>query len=103
MTVKGIDDRRRAGRRFPAIRQLTSTSREVKMTDVLIRDVPDEVIAAMDAHADRLGLSRSEYMRRLLARDAAASGSVASVRVLARFAEVFSDLADPDVMAQAWN
>jgi len=29
------------------------------MTDVLIRDVPDEVIAALDAHAGRLGLSRS--------------------------------------------
>ena len=30
------------------------------MTDVLIRDVPDDVIAALDAHAGRLGLSRSE-------------------------------------------
>jgi hypothetical protein len=26
------------------------------MTDVLIRDVPDDVIAAVDAHARRLGL-----------------------------------------------
>ena len=37
------------------------------MTDVLIRDVPDDVIAALDAHAGRLGLSRSEYVRRRLA------------------------------------
>jgi len=44
------------------------------MTDMLIRDVPDEVIAALDAHAGRLGLSRSEYVRRRLAQDAAASG-----------------------------
>ena len=29
------------------------------MTNVLIRDVPEEVIAALDAHAARLGLSRS--------------------------------------------
>jgi plasmid stability protein len=72
------------------------------MTDVLIRDVPDEVVAALDAHAARLGLSRSEYVRRRLAQDAAA-GSRVSVGDLARFAEVFGDLADPDVMAQAWR
>ena len=43
------------------------------MTDMLIRDVPDDVIAALDAHARRLGLSRSEYVRRRLAQDAAAA------------------------------
>ncbi len=58
------------------------------MTDVLIRDVPDDVIAALDAHAGRLGLSRS---------------SAVSVEDLARFADVFGDLADPDVMSQAWQ
>ena len=73
------------------------------MTDVLIRDVPDNVIAALDAHAERLGLSRSEYVRRRLAQDAAVSGSAVSVQDLARFAEVFGDLADPDVMSQAWR
>jgi plasmid stability protein len=73
------------------------------MTDMLIRDLPDEVIAALDAHAGRLGLSRSEYVRRRLAQDAATSGSAVGVHDLARFAEVFGDLADPDVMAQAWR
>jgi Ribbon-helix-helix protein, copG family len=73
------------------------------MTDVLIRDVPDDVIAALDAHAGRLGLSRSEYVRRRLAQDAATSGSQVSVRDLARFADLFGDLADPDVMSQAWQ
>jgi hypothetical protein len=73
------------------------------MTDVLIRDVPDDVIAALDAHAGRLGLSRSEYVRRRLAQDAATSGSPVRVQDLARFADIFSDLADPDVMAQAWR
>jgi hypothetical protein len=28
---------------------------------MLIPDVPDDVIAAVDVHAGRLGLSRSEY------------------------------------------
>lgn len=73
------------------------------MTDVLIRDVPDDVIAALDAHAGRLGLSRSEYVRRRLAQDAATGGSAVTVEDLARFADTFGDLADPDVMSQAWK
>lgn len=72
------------------------------MTDMLIRDVPEEVVAALDAHAARLGLSRSEYVRRRLAQDAT-PGSAVGVEDLARFADVFADLADPDVMSQAWK
>ncbi|HXL96679.1 MAG TPA: ribbon-helix-helix protein, CopG family [Streptosporangiaceae bacterium] len=72
------------------------------MTDVLIRDVPDEVIAVVDAHAARLGISRSEYVRRRLAQDAADTSKV-SIADLQRFAENFGDLADPDVMDQAWR
>ena len=73
------------------------------MTDMLIRDVPDNVIAALDAHAGRLGLSRSEYVRRRLAQDAATLDSPVTVQDLERFAEAFGDLADPDVMSQAWR
>ncbi len=73
------------------------------MTDMLIRDVPDDVIAALDAHAGRLGLSRSEYVRRRLAQDASLAGSPVSVEDLVRFADVFADLADPDVMSRAWQ
>jgi plasmid stability protein len=76
---------------------------EAQMTDMLIRDVPDDVIAALDAHAGRLGLSRSEYVRRRLAQDAARPGSPVSVQDLARFTETFGDLADPDVMSRAWQ
>ena len=73
------------------------------MTDMLIRDVPDEVIAALDAHAGRLGLSRSEYVRRRLAQDTATTEAPVTVEDLNRFTEAFSDLADPDVMSQAWR
>jgi hypothetical protein len=76
---------------------------EVEMTDILIRDVPEDVIAAVDAHAGRLGLSRSEYVRRRLAQDPARQDSPVSVEALARFADVFGDLTDPDVMSQAWR
>jgi len=73
------------------------------MTDMLIRDVPDDVVAALEAHARRLGLSRSEYVRRRLAQDAAASDSPVTTADLARFSDAFGDLADPDVMSRAWQ
>jgi hypothetical protein len=73
------------------------------MIDVLIRDVPDEIIATVDAHAARLGLSRNEYLRRRLAQDASVPGSPVSTEDLARFAGLFSDLADPEAMSRAWH
>lgn len=73
------------------------------MTDVLIRDLPDSVIAALDTHAARLGLSRSEYMRRRLTQDAAVGDIPVTVDDLANFAARFADLAEPDVMGPAWQ
>lgn len=73
------------------------------MTDMLIRDVPDDVVAALEAHARRLGLSRTEYVRRRLAQDALLSDSPVSAADLTRFGDTFSDLADPEVMSQAWQ
>lgn len=71
--------------------------------DVLIRDIPDEVLASVDAHAARLGISRVEYIRRRLAADAATNPASVSVTDLRRFAEGFSDLADHSVMDSAWR
>ena len=73
------------------------------MADMLIRDVPDDVVAVLEARARRLGLSRSEYVRRRLAQDAAVPDSSSALGTLVRFAESFSDLANPDVMSQAWE
>lgn len=73
------------------------------MTDVLVRDVPDDVIIALDARASRLGLSRSEYLRRRLAQEAAAGPHLVTAEDLTVFAETFSDLTEPDVMAGAWE
>ena len=36
------------------------------MSDILIRDVPEDVIAVIDHRASHLGLSRNEYLRRQL-------------------------------------
>jgi hypothetical protein len=80
-----------------------SYHREAAVTDVLIRDVPDDVLAAVDARAGRLGLSRSEYVRRRLAQDVALPEAAVTAGDLAAFGEVFADLADPDVMDRAWR
>ena len=34
--------------------------------NLLVRDIPEKVVSALDAEAERLGLSRSEYLRRVL-------------------------------------
>ncbi len=70
---------------------------------MLIRDIPDEVLAAVDARAGRLGLSRSEYVRRRLAQDAVAPDTAVTTADLTRFSDMFADLADPRVMDQAWR
>lgn len=73
------------------------------MTDVLIRDVPDDVLAGVDARARKLGLSRVEYIRRRLAADAATTTKPVSVAQLRAFATKVADLADPKVMDAAWR
>ena len=73
------------------------------MSDVLIRDIPEDVLAAIDASAARLGISRSEYIRRRLAQDASATTVPVSVDDLRGFADAFADLADRSVMGGAWG
>ena len=60
-------------------------------------------MAALDARASRLGLSRSEYLRRRLAQEAVASPEPVTVDHLTAFAETFADLTDADVMRGAWD
>lgn len=73
------------------------------MPDVLIRDVPDDVLAVVESHATKLGLSRNEYLRRQLTQDAMRSTTHVTMDDLRWFTETFSGLADPEVMQQAWK
>jgi len=73
------------------------------MTDILIRDVPEEVLAAIDAKAKRLGLSRTEYLRRTLERERAVDAGSVSVEQLRRMAALARDLDDREVMSDAWS
>jgi len=73
------------------------------MPNVLIRDLPEETILALDTQAARLGLSRNEYLRRRLGQESRHGAGPVTVGDLQRFADRFVDLSDPDVMAQAWS
>lgn len=73
------------------------------MTDILIRDVPDEVLAAIDAKAKRVGLSRTEYLRRALERERVVDAGAVSLDQLRRVAALAEDLDDPAVMSGAWS
>ena len=71
------------------------------MTDVLVRDVPEDVIAALDSRASRLGLSRSEYLRRRLAQEAVSGPQPVTVEDLTVFAEEgVSILIPPDMTSR---
>lgn len=73
------------------------------MPDVLIRNFPAEDLALLDEHAARLGISRTEFLRRQLHQEAmrtATTVSGADLRVLSARA---ADLADEVVMSDAWS
>jgi len=73
------------------------------MADVLIRDLPDDVLAAIDAQAARLGISRNEYVRRELSQLKQRRGAALAPEGLRCFADTFKDLADPETIDQAWR
>lgn len=74
------------------------------MTNVLIRGLSDETIARIDQNAKELGLSRNEYLRRRLEGDSPrASMKTTTEEDWKRSGEIFADLADPDIMAEAWR
>lgn len=78
-------------------------TKEGPRSDILIRDVPDDVLAAIDAKARRVGLSRTEYIRRALSRERDDAALGVRVEDLLTLADTFADLADPEVMRRAWS
>lgn len=74
------------------------------MSDVLIRDVPDDELARIDAEAARQGLSRSAFLRREMRRIARhRTVAPATLDDLRRTREATTDLDDEQVMDQAWS
>lgn len=68
---------------------------------MVIRDLSVEVVYAIDEQAQRLGLSRAEFVRRELAKIAQRGSTAVTVDDLRKFTERFGDLEDPEVMAGA--
>ena len=73
------------------------------VANVLIRGLSDEAVARIDRSAEELGLSRNEYLRRQLEVDAARPAVKITEENWRRSAAVLADLADPDIMADAWR
>ncbi|WP_293699057.1 ribbon-helix-helix protein, CopG family [uncultured Agrococcus sp.] len=72
------------------------------MADILIRNLDVAVVEGIDSEAKRLGLSRSEFLRRELVSIALPKGK-ASKADFERFADLASDLLDDEVMSKAWD
>jgi len=74
------------------------------MSDVLIRDVSPAVVRWLDEQAERLRLSRNEFLKRQLSGWAGLQNTaVLGDEAWAAFDDAFGDLRDPQVMAQAWR
>jgi plasmid stability protein len=90
--------------RRPLAEHLVISSAIITMvSDVLIRDVPDDVLASLDARAARMGLSRTEYIRRRLAQDAQIARVAVTAADLQRFAKATAGLGDAEFMREAWE
>ncbi len=72
------------------------------MSDILIRDVPESTVAEIDRRASDLGISRNEYLRRWLDTGMRPVRQV-TPEDLRRLGRLARDLADPDVMREAWS
>ena len=72
------------------------------MPSITIHDVPDEVLAVVDANARRTEISREEYLRRVIARERPL-GQIVTLESFRRLAETYADAKDPEIMAGAWR
>ncbi len=69
------------------------------MPDILIRNVPDSVLAQIDARAAASGVSRTEYLRRQIEQIAGTGSGPATLDDFAKFTR----LGDPEWMENAWS
>lgn len=76
------------------------------MTDVLIRNVAEDDLRLLDHRAERLGVSRTEYLRTLLSDAARAESSQIRMDISVTDFAVLADLpdaADEDFIRDAWS
>lgn len=73
------------------------------MPDVLIRNFPADDLTLLGEQAARMGISRTEYLRRHLHREARRTAGSVTVGDLRAVAELLPDLADDTIMSDAWS
>jgi hypothetical protein len=73
------------------------------MPDVLIRNFPADDLALLDEHAARLGISRTDYLRRRLQQDARRAVIGVTPADLMTLSQAIPDLGSDDVMTNAWS
>jgi plasmid stability protein len=73
------------------------------VSDLLIRDLPEDVLAGLDTRAAALGLSRVEYVRRRLTQDVRTARVSVTSEDLDRFGREVAGLADETLMREAWD
>ncbi len=73
------------------------------MADLLITDVPDNVVAALEAHASQFGLTCVEYVRRFLVNDASHKSADVHVADFRCLCQAFDGMADDDLLKKAWD
>lgn len=74
------------------------------MTNVLIRGLSNSAVDRIDAASAALGLSRNEYLRRMLeGTPSLQEDATLTPDDWRRSAETFADLSDPSVMDAAWR
>jgi hypothetical protein len=73
------------------------------MPDLLIRNFPAEDLALLDEHAARLGVSRTEFLRRQLHQEARRTATAVTEADLTSFSAAIADLAEDAVISDAWS
>lgn len=73
------------------------------MPNVLIREIPTEDLEALDAQARQLGLSRADFLRRHLHQQAQRVEREVTAEDLHSMSALLADLADENVMREAWS
>ena len=79
----------------------------VIMADILVRDVPDAIVAELDAAATRAGVSRVEYIRRALAAEVNRITREAQAPLTRndwqQLTALTSELGNDEIMREAWS
>ena len=74
------------------------------MTDILVRGLNPDVLAKIDDEASRRGLSRNQFLIEFIQRPYVEEDRPrVTVADFERLARVAADLADPEIMAEAWR